>query len=75
MGHFHVIVASVGTAADAEALAESYRRKGYSQARAIIGDGRNRVCILSLPTAAEAYAILPTINEREHVDGAWVLKD
>ena len=73
--HYHVIVASVGTAADAEALAETYRQKGYSQARAIIGDGRNRVCILSLPTSAEAYAILPTINEREGIDGAWVLKD
>lgn len=72
---YHVIVASVGTEGYARQLAEQYRQKGYTEAEAIIRDGRNRVCILSFAKAAEAYGALPTVISEVGIEGAWVLKD
>lgn len=70
---YHIIVASVGTEQDAEAMAKRLVEKGHPNARAIIGDGKMRVCIDSFATETEAYRALGTIRETV-TEQAWVLK-
>ena len=71
---YHIIVASVGTEADAEVMAMELVRKGFAEAKAIIGDGRKRVCIQSYGTESEAYQALNKIRLNETYQNAWVLK-
>lgn len=71
---YHVIVASVGTRKDAEAMAKQLAGKGYANAKAIIGDGKMRVSIESCATEAEAYRVLEKIRANEAYQSAWVLK-
>ncbi len=47
---YHIIVASVGTEKDANAMAQQLVAKGYAGAKAIIGDGKMRVSIQSCAT-------------------------
>lgn len=71
---YHVIVASVGTQKDAEAMAKQLVGKGYAHAKAIIGDGKMRVSIESCATEAEAYRALEKVRTNEAYQSAWVLK-
>ena len=71
---YHIIVASVGTERDAEFMAKQLVEKGFSDAKAIIGDGKMRVCIESCPTEVEAYQALNKIRQNETYQNAWVLK-
>lgn len=71
---YHVIVASVGTEKDAEAMAKQLVEKGYAHAKAIIGDGKMRVSIESCGTETEAYQALNKIRQNETYKSAWVLK-
>lgn len=71
---YHIIVASVGTEKDAEFMAKQLVEKGFSDAKAIIGDGKMRVCIESCPTEVEAYQALNKIRQNETYQNAWVLK-
>lgn len=71
---YHIIIASVGTEKDAEAMAAGLKAKGFSAAKAIIGDGKMRVSIESCGTEVEAYKALAKIRENEAYKNAWVLK-
>lgn len=71
---YHIIVASVGTEKDAEAMAEQLRQNSYTGAKAIVGEGKKRVSIQSCSTEAEAYQALNKIRKNEAYQNAWVLK-
>ena len=71
---YHIIIASVGTEKDAEAMAARLAGNGYSGAKAIIGDGKMRVSIQSCETEVEAYRALNKIRQNETYQNAWVLK-
>lgn len=71
---YHIIVASVGTKQDAESMARSLQNKGFARAKAIIGDGKMRVCIDSYASEAEAYQALNRLRENETYKNAWILK-
>ena len=71
---YHIIIASVGTEQDAEAMAVQLGAKGFSTAKAIVGDGKMRVSIESCGTEVEAYQALARIRQNEMYKNAWVLK-
>ena len=71
---YHIIIASVGTEKDAEAMAKQLIEKGYPHAKAIVGDGKMRVSIESCGTETEAYQALARVRENETYKNAWVLK-
>lgn len=71
---YHIIIASVGTEQDAEAMAAQLIAKGFSTAKAIVGDGKMRVSIESCGTEVEAYQALARIRQNEMYKNAWVLK-
>ena len=71
---YHIIIASVGTEKDAEAMAAQLVAKGFSGAKAIVGDGKMRVSIESCGTEVEAYQALARVRENETYKNAWVLK-
>lgn len=71
---YHIIIASVGTEKDAEAMAAQLVAKGFSGAKAIVGDGKMRVSIESCGTEVEAYRALTRVRENETYKNAWVLK-
>mgnify|MGYP000392905495 FL=1 len=71
---YHVIIASVGTEKDAEAMARQLIEKGYPHAKAIVGDGKMRVSIESCGTETEAYQALNRVRQNETYKNAWVLK-
>ena len=71
---YHVIIASVGTEKDAEAMAKQLIEKGYPHAKAIVGDGKMRVSIESCGTETEAYQVLNRVRQNETHKNAWVLK-
>ena len=71
---YHIIIASVGTEKDAEAMAAQLVAKGFSGAKAIVGDGKMRVSIEYCGTEVEAYQALARIRENETYKNAWVLK-
>lgn len=71
---YHIIIASVGTEKDAEAMAKQLVEKGFSNAKTIIGDGKMRVSIESCGTEIEAYKVLNKIRQNETYQNAWVLK-
>lgn len=70
---YHIIVASVGTAQDARRMAQTLVKKGFANAKAIIGDGKMRVCIDSYATEAEAYQALNRYREDATYQNAWIL--
>ncbi len=71
---YHIIVASLGKEEDARAMAAQLVTQGYKDAKAIIGDGKMRVCIQSFTTQSEAYSALAKIRQDEAFENAWVLK-
>lgn len=71
---YHIIVASVGSTRDAKTMAESLVAKGFKNAKAIIGDGKMRVCIDSYPSEAEAYRALNQYRKEDIYKNAWILK-
>ena len=71
---YHVIIASVGTEKDAEAMAKQLIEKGYPHAKAIVGDGKMRVSIESCGTETEADQALNRVRQNETYKNAWVLK-
>lgn len=71
---YHMIVASVVTESDAEIMALQLVAKGFAEAKAIIGDGKMRVCINSYKTEAEAYKALIDMRQNEKYQNAWILK-
>lgn len=71
---YHIIIASVGTEKDAEAMAKQLIEKGYPHAKAIVGDGKMRVSIESCGTETEAYQASNRVRQNETYKNAWVLK-
>ncbi len=71
---YHIIVASVGTAKDAEAMAARLVKDGFEGAQALIGGGKMRVSIQSFDTQEAAYRALKQIRQNKAYESAWVLK-
>lgn len=70
---YHVIVASVGTERDAEAMAQRLQTEGYAGAKTIIGQGYNRISIGSFETEADAYQMVNQLKTTPYAQ-AWVLR-
>ncbi len=71
---YHIIVASMGSEKDAYDMAEQLNKQGHTHAKAIIGDGKMRVCIESYATSEEAYRAVKKMHESDTYQDAWVLK-
>lgn len=71
---YHIIVASVSTEQDAKAMAEQLTKQGYTEAKAIIGNGKMRVGINSFATEGEAYRYVNELRKNANYQQAWVLK-
>lgn len=72
---FHVIIASVGTQADADNMARRLVAQGYASASVISGNGRIRVSLCSYATEQEAYRKIAQLRNTDDFPGAWVLKN
>ena len=70
---WHIIVASVGTERDAQAMANRLVEQGHRGAHTVIGDGKMHVSIASYPSETEAYRALADIRKDEAYKQAWVL--
>lgn len=70
--YYHVIVASVATETELTKLVNRLKAQGYTDAKAIIGDGKMRVCIASYATRNEAS--MAASQQQDTYQGAWVLK-
>lgn len=71
---YHIIVASVGTAKDAQAMATRLVEEGFEGAQALIGGGKMRVSIRSFDTQEAACRALKQIRRNKAYESAWVLK-
>jgi hypothetical protein len=71
---YNVIVASVGNADIAQREAINLVQKGYPHAKAIIGDGKARVCVESFENEADAYRAIQDFKAKGEFEAAWVLK-
>lgn len=71
---YHIIIASVGTEKDAEVMAKQLIEKGFTGAKAIVGNSKIRVSIESCGTEVEAYQALNKLRKEEAYQSAWVLK-
>ena len=72
-GAYHIIIASVGASQDAELIAKDLKAQGFAGAKALVGDGKVRVCIMSCMTSDEASCHLSKIRENSAYQNAWVL--
>ena len=71
---YNVIVASVGNADIAQKEAIRLVEKGYPHAKAIIGDGKARVCVESFESESDAYRAIQEFKTKGEFEAAWVLK-
>lgn len=71
---FNVIVASVGSAELAQKEVQRLIQLGYSNAKAIVGDGKARVCVDSFEKEADAYHAIHQYEANGQFDAAWVLR-
>lgn len=72
-GTYHIIVASVGSLKDAEKMAAQLKGQGFAGARALQGDGKIRVSIMSCGTREEANIQLAKVRENVAYQNAWML--
>lgn len=70
---FHLIVASVASLKDAEMMAAQLKEKGFAGAKALQGDGKIRVSIMSCATRDEANSQLSKLRENVAYQNAWML--
>lgn len=70
---FHLIVASVASLKDAEMMAAQLKEKGFAGAKALQGDGKIRVSIMSCATRDEANSQLSKLRENVAYQNAWLL--
>lgn len=73
-GVYHIIIASVGTSQDGELMAKQLKAEGFSGAKALVGDGKIRVSIMSCMTRDEANSQLSKIRTNSTYQSAWVLE-
>lgn len=71
---YHIIVASVGSQANARIAVEQYVEKGYQEAKILTKNGKVRIGIASFATEREAYLALPDFRQEKGFENAWVLK-
>ena len=71
---YHVIVASVGNEESAQAEALRLVGQGFPNAKAIIGDGKARVCVESFEKETDAYRAIQQFQTKGQFDAAWVLR-
>lgn len=72
-GSYHIIVASVGSLKDAEKMAVRLKEQGFAGAKALQGNGKIRVSIMSCSTRDEANTQLSKIRENVAYQNAWML--
>lgn len=72
-GSYHIIVASVVYSKDAEAMVKQLKDKGFTGAKALVGDGKVRVSIVSCATREDANNQLLQLRENDAYQNAWML--
>lgn len=69
---FHIIVASLNSAKDAQAEAERLQKEGYTRAQVLTSDKRFRVSIGSFDNEAEAYKKTNETRQTPGMESVWV---
>lgn len=72
--HYHVIVASVPTEAEAVSIASGLIQKGASEAKVIMLDGKIRVAYTSCASQQEAEMTLKEVQRELSRPDAWILR-
>lgn len=71
--HYHLIVASLATSADAERMLKEYKQQGYAGASVLQGGGRYRISLCSYAVRAEAQNKLNELKKVDAFKNAWML--
>ncbi len=71
--HYHLIVASLATSADAERMLKEYKQQGYAGASVLQGGGRYRISLCSYAVRAEAQNKLNELKKADAFKNAWML--
>jgi hypothetical protein len=71
---YHIIIASMTTEKDVQEMVDNLLKEGFTDAKAIIGNGKMRVGLQSFPTQSDAYRALTDLRRTERFKNAWVLK-
>ena len=70
---YHIIVASLDNAEDAQKILKEYQQKGFAQSSIIKGNGRYRISINGFTQKAEAYRHMNDLKKNPAYKSAWML--
>lgn len=70
---FHIIVASLTTASDAERMLQTYKQSGHTNASIIGNKERFRISLCSFEDKTKAYQKLDELKQTEAFKNAWML--
>lgn len=70
---YHVIIGSLPSAKNAEAVVQKYIDRGFAQTTTVVGDDRVRISIASFTDKAEGEAYVSTLRQQEDYKHAWLL--
>ena len=71
--HYHLIVASLATSADAQRMLKEYKQQGYTGASVIQGGGRYRISLCSYSERTQAQNRLNELKKADAFKNAWML--
>ncbi|MBQ7553999.1 MAG: SPOR domain-containing protein [Bacteroidaceae bacterium] len=71
---YNVIIASVGSAEAAEKAVKDLQKRGFTHAKAIIGESKARVSVVSFEVEADAYRAIQRFQSEGLFEEAWVLR-
>ena len=70
---YHIIVASLTTAQDAQRMLQDYKKKGYVEASVIESNGRFRISLCHHADKKQAYSKLDDLKQNDAFKSAWML--
>lgn len=71
--HYHLIVASLATSADAQRMLKEYKQQGHAGASVIQGGGRYRISLCSYAERTQAQNKLSELKQADAFKNAWML--
>ena len=71
--NYHIIVASLATASDAQRMLKEYQQQGHSNASVVEGSGRFRISLCSYTDKSVAYRKMNELKQTEAFKNAWML--
>lgn len=70
---YHIIVASLTTAQDAQRMLQDYKKQGYAEATVMESNGRFRISLCYHTNKKLAYSKLDELKQNDAFKGAWML--